>query len=823
MKKLFTLLCLLFLIQNNNAQYKYDTVFTKSVGVGLTYTSYVVPSVPWTMFVLEVDLKNGFNKIETVKGKDNLVGRETLKSMVNRNSSAGHRVLGAINADFFDLATGIPINIQIKNGTILRNPISLSTIGFDDKNKPMMARVTMSGSLITKNGINTINNINAVRYTDQMIQYNKFIGATSGTNMYGTEILLNPIDPISVNDTIRCVVAAKVSNVGSMAFAANQLVVSGHGASQTFLNNNVLVGDTVKIVNKITPGLPKLKEMLGGYPRIVAAGKNYADQGYKDEGGPDHAYNREPRTAIGFSKDSTKLYLIIADGRSTASLGMKLTELADFMIAIGVSEGLNFDGGGSSEMIVRDQIMNVPSDGSERSLANALLVVTNAPDQGTLNSIKISPASINLFIGGTQSFSIQALDQYFNPLPVNNSQLQYSVDPKLGSITSTGLFKASTTAGTGYVYANYNGFKDSAKVTSRTITKVILQPKNAVTDNTNPLKYRITQYDTDNKQQFLGMNEFKWKVLNPAIGTIDSIGVFRGKSNGTTKVIVSFDKAADTADVTVQVGNGLKLIDNFENLSGWKLQGDNIDTVASKLSISTQESSFGTSSLRVDYKFIYDPAKLYWLYISGDVPLYGTPDSLKIDGKSDGQKHIISYLISDENNELFNLNSLKYFEVSSSFDSVKTAFAKVAAVTTGAIFDYPARIKQIKIKLACSRISGETYTGTFYLDNLRVTYPSPVTGVQDEKVIPLAFNLEQNYPNPFNPATTIEFSTSKSGFAELKIFDLLGREVEALVKSNLSKGTHKVIWNASNYPSGIYFYELRLDDQKSIKKMILVK
>lgn len=823
MKRLLLFFSILLFVHISNAQYKYDTVVTKPVGQGMVFTKYNVPAVPWTMFVLEVDLKNPNNKIETVKGKDNLIGREALSSMVKRSSKEGHKVIAAVNADFFDMNNGMPINIQISGGHILRSPISLSTIGFDAKNKPMLARVTMSGSVITKKGTNAIHDINDVRQTDYMVLYNKFKGASTEANIYGTEVLLNPIDEWSTNDTIRCVVASKVANAGNMAFAPNQVVLSGHGVSQTFLNNNVAVGDTIKIVTKITPGIPKLKEMLGGYPKIVANGKNYADQGYKDEGGPDHAYNREPRTAIGYSKDSTKLYLVIADGRSTVSAGMKLTELADFMIAIGVSEGLNFDGGGSSEMIVRDAIMNVPSDGGERPVANALMVVSTVSGQGALKSISLSPSSLKIFKGNTQKFTIEALDEYYNSVTVDYSKVTFKADPSVGTIAGDGTFTAAKTAGSGYVYATYNGFKDSVKITVKTLASINVQPKNGVIDNTSPLNFRLRMYDADKIEYFLGKNEFKWKVLNPEIGVVDTMGIFTGKKEGKTKVVVSYEGLADTAEVTVQISTGLKLLENFENLSTWTYSGENVDNANSKLSITTAESSLGTSSLKIDYKFTYDASKLNIIYLNGDIPLYGTPDSIKIDGKSDGQKHFIGYLISDENGETYNLNTNKYLELTTAFDTLRASMAKVAPTGNGYFFNFPARIKQIKVKLGCGRVAGTTYTGTLYLDNLRISYPSIVTGVSEERTVPMDFNLGQNYPNPFNPTTTIEFSTAKEGYAELKIYDVLGREIESLVKGSLSKGTHKVIWDASKYTSGVYFYELKLNDQKSIKKMILVR
>ena len=89
--------------------------------------------------------------------------------------------------------------------------------------------------------------------------------------------------------------------------------------------------------------------------------------------------------------------------------------------------------------------------------------------------------------------------------------------------------------------------------------------------------------------------------------------------------------------------------------------------------------------------------------------------------------------------------------------------------------------------------------------------------------IPEKYSLQQNYPNPFNPTTNIKFDIHKQGIATLKVFDLLGKEMETLVDEQLSVGTYEVTFNASSLPSGIYFYVLKTGDFVESKKMILVK
>jgi hypothetical protein len=89
--------------------------------------------------------------------------------------------------------------------------------------------------------------------------------------------------------------------------------------------------------------------------------------------------------------------------------------------------------------------------------------------------------------------------------------------------------------------------------------------------------------------------------------------------------------------------------------------------------------------------------------------------------------------------------------------------------------------------------------------------------------IPAKFELYQNYPNPFNPSTNIKFDIAKSSFTSLKIFDALGKEVSKIVNENLNPGSYQYFLNAGNFPSGIYYYELKTDAFTQIKKMVLLK
>ena len=93
----------------------------------------------------------------------------------------------------------------------------------------------------------------------------------------------------------------------------------------------------------------------------------------------------------------------------------------------------------------------------------------------------------------------------------------------------------------------------------------------------------------------------------------------------------------------------------------------------------------------------------------------------------------------------------------------------------------------------------------------------------DVKNITQNFSLYQNYPNPFNPSTTIEFTLPKSEFVELKVYNILGKEVSILISQNLNQGSHSYKFDGREIASGVYYYRLEAGNFVQTRKMIYLK
>ena len=175
---------------------------------------------------------------------------------------------------------------------------------------------------------------------------------------------------------------------------------------------------------------------------------------------------------------------------------------------------------------------------------------------------------------------------------------------------------------------------------------------------------------------------------------------------------------------------------------------------------------------------------------------------------SNGKEVILNWSTATEiNNQLF--------EVQRSFEG--NDFATVGFVngkgTTTERQDYSYSDKNLSDGKYFYRLKQIDYLGRYeYSDVLEVDYR--------------AFNsylLEQNYPNPFNPTTTIGFGIKEKSFVKVVILNNIGEEVAVVVNEEMESGFHQVEFNASNLPSGVYFYQLRAGEFTSMKKMILLK
>ncbi len=820
--KYVPLLFTLLITQSVKPQIMLDTIQHRQVGPEMQYSKYVVHSIPWSIDVFEADMTNQYFAIETVKAYELLAGgREKTSSMSIRRNFAGHWSVGAINGDFFDLTSGMPNNIQVEFGEVLRNErADYPTVGFNAANKISISKPYLTGKIILKDSSFIMNGINVTRDDDNLIFFNQFYGASTGTTNNGFEAIINPITPWLANDTIYCKVDSINPSGKNTVIPDGKMVISASGIIANHFSSYTALNDTVRIILNILPSISKLKEMMGGHPIIVKDGSTAS----MDPNDP-FVYNRHPRTAVGINQDTTKLFLVTVDGRQASSLGMNLYELAGLILQLGVYQGINLDGGGSTTMVIRNEVVNSPSDASgERPVSNALLVVSKAPID-TLSILQISPKYSKVFMGKQIQFTASGTDRFYNPVYVNPSLLKYKLsDSTLGTISTSGLFTANLNPGTCFVIANYGSIIDSARIIIKGVDRLELTPKEAVTDKNRIITFTAKILDTDSIEQSILPQNINWFCTDTLVGKIDLVGQFKGSQPGTAKIIATYFGKSDTSTVRVEIGYGTIIIDSIETIDTWFLTGENIDTSLTKISLVSFPASLGSSSIKLDYSFTYQTSQFNWAYLNTENEIYGVPDSLMIDVQSDSASHRIFFDVVDNENKLFRISSHKLANNQNNFETIRGRIPSASNVF------FPLTLKKISIVLGNSQISGQNYNGTIYLDNIRGKYPQTQTLIEEDVYKPTSFILYQNYPNPFNPSTKIKYSipalTPSLSHGErviLQVYDVLGREVVTLINEEKSAGSYEVEFDGNKLSSGVYFYQLKAGNFISTKKMVLLR
>jgi len=121
-------------------------------------------------------------------------------------------------------------------------------------------------------------------------------------------------------------------------------------------------------------------------------------------------------------------------------------------------------------------------------------------------------------------------------------------------------------------------------------------------------------------------------------------------------------------------------------------------------------------------------------------------------------------------------------------------------------------------------LGGTSYFWEVAIDELSLTPTSGTSIEENQAIISNQFSLHQNFPNPFNPQTTISYSLPQASTITLTVYDIMGQEIATLLHNDKkAAGSHKILFDATNLPSGTYFYRLQTRDYMETKKMLLIK
>jgi hypothetical protein len=323
------------------------------------------PRERWRINVLLLDPQRV--RVQLGLALDELAGAETTSSLAAR-----HGALAAINGGYFrttGLYRGEPLGALALGGKVLSEPAQgraeLACAEQNGRLRAAAVRFSFKAELKTGKYVRSISGFNRPREQDELIVFTPEFHRTTLTAPEGVEAIV-----------VRGRVQAVREGAGSQVIPPDGWIISAHGQARAWVRAYLKRGARVafKAQLKAAPPLTfRPAFVIGGGPRLLVAGQPVTEmEGFNQE---TFYHARHPRTALGWRADGW-FVLVTVDGRQPQrSVGMTIPELAALLRELGCVEAINLDGGGSTTMVVKNKIVNSPSDAAgERAVSDALLI-----------------------------------------------------------------------------------------------------------------------------------------------------------------------------------------------------------------------------------------------------------------------------------------------------------------------------------------------------------------------------------------------------------------------------------------------------------------
>jgi len=348
---------------------------------GVAYSNDKVDRVPWSIHVVKIDRSRKDLAFFSAHAKDKVLGVSLISEQARAIPREIGRAVAGVNGDFYmrdnPMYAGDPRGLQILNGDLISAPDTVC-VWFDGDGNPHLDEVKGDFKVTWPDGKTTPFGLNQQRPPGRAVLFTPTYGpSTRATG--GRELILEkdgdgPWLPLQASQTYRARIR-EVQATGNTRLAPDVMVLSLGPQLQSL--PELAPGAVLEISTATTPALKGVKTAIAGGPALIQDGKAFTLKAPPPGARPSYTemskYERHPRSAIGWSP--THLYLVTVDGRQPGlSVGMKLAELAEYLVSLGCTDAMNLDGGKSAQMWVSGQIVNSPCQG-EDTVANAFFVI----------------------------------------------------------------------------------------------------------------------------------------------------------------------------------------------------------------------------------------------------------------------------------------------------------------------------------------------------------------------------------------------------------------------------------------------------------------
>ena len=633
--------------------YGVDTLVHRQVGPGMFHTIVRVPEYPLNVYVMEVDLNNPNNRIETTIGY-NTVGRtETLANAYKRNRTATKRPVAGCNANFWVVTgngapwssyqLGTPLGGVVRNDTTLVNdnttwdwwnggPTRSAAAAITHDKTLVLGRLQWDGTIASDKLSQPLayHNVNRRAVAGDICLWGpnytrtrEFEDDWTGFNERGNNHTDNYYltfaegEDWKNNAPMRFVISAIVPDADRQTLGNYDACLTVTGDANKAAMAALAVGDMLDITSGWTtieddmPNVrPDIENLVWGNAPIMhngqLLGRNY-----------DETYNSQvySRTCYGASADGKHLYLLVIDKSTSPLYGVSAgcpTAVACQILkqmCPDVSELVNMDAGGSAEMMLFGKVINTTTEGTPRAVACGWLVEAVGEEDTELASIAFDLFRIDLPQYSTAVPRILGYNKIGELIDEDVQGVTLSCDESLGT-TSGNTFKAGGNVSGGTLTATLNGMTATVPVHIIAAQPAIMLHPILIDNRDYPIEVTAT---VGANTYFYDPSTLDWTVDDSSVVTLTD-GVLQGKVNGSTDLMCQVGEYSDSTAVTVEISSEPYL---YQTWDGWTFKGAGAKNIA--IDETTGDITFTYSSNRAPY-----------LQMSKDLTLYSLPDTVGI-------------------------------------------------------------------------------------------------------------------------------------------------------------------------------------------------
>lgn len=398
---------------------------------------------PQKIHAIEFNPKSETVMLRAGKSRGNVYGVQTVLGITNEmEKEFPGQVVAGINGDYFDLGVGVPFGVFLDEGKILSTPPQYSSsFGIKNDGTPF---VLTHGTILNKilvigdkkfemSGLN-----NRIKDADSLMMYTEDYGASTRVKQDSLEVVCSVLSGEPRHgETMELRVESINQGVGNTEILPGKIVLSATGARMNDIAY-LQEGYEISAFFKFNEFWQDVKFAVGGNYTILQDGEV---QDVSDNA-------RNPRTVVGHKADGTVVFYTVDGRQSGYSAGATLKQAATIMRDMGCVAALNLDGGGSTTFVLRPagsmtrKVVNSPSEGSQRQVANALVLINTAEKYDAPTALFISSAAKKMLVGGTYSYEVSgAMDPNIQPHEPQGP-FAWQVDSEIAEIDENGSLYA---------------------------------------------------------------------------------------------------------------------------------------------------------------------------------------------------------------------------------------------------------------------------------------------------------------------------------------------------------------------------------------------